>query len=961
MFIYVSNHIEVLLKRLKDAVNDSSIVACASIGLQKAVQDCLGPDSAIKLTTLQEAIEQMLPFKPPSYIDIAVWVEDTLIQCMKNSEYDTLLSNYKGLTDKLVIGLSDRFYKWCWEGKEEKELIVSPYTRLVDMLWERFMSSGWKMPAAYFSGTNTPACPCMMHFFGFSYMPPLLFSYLTKPTSEFCKIGYFFSPCMMFWADILSDKQANSVRRHARGQVAETLSHHLFDRNLLLANCGSPGKVLHGLIEEHATTLKEEYVVKAALMDHPAFSDCIRHDAVAHKQDGKPSLLDYIQTDLLTLVRRRGCYIACDVEDRSIQVHSCPTLLREVEILYDEIQKHCGKRSVVIMPDVEIYRPYIERVFGEVVFIGNTPILPRSVQSSFFALLELPKRRFSAEAIFQALSSSKALSQEDIKRLGSLFLEAGFRWGKDAEQRRTTFLQEGYEGDMHEGDAGSWSSFENKVLELWTCGELEPVFAQSLGTAISKVRLLFSLLDCGPAPRSLQDWTNTFTMLSEEFFAGDDTLKKAISELAAYHHEPQELSFNGAVRLLRRCVAATPCLSEVATNTLIFGSFDGLAGYPADALFLIGMNEGAISGINKYHTIVACQSARHTLYISYQGFSFEDRLTLMPAGVVTELLKMLSEGYTGVTTHTTHPLAREMPQVLENNVFQNIEKKLFTLHTTHSQEIVDISKLSRVARSPLQSYFHNTLALYLPSYREKRVSDKLVDLPKREIHGFLRRHLGADKESLSVAALAFASAYSGVLTLATASALEDARDKLQEAFTKWSLNPKESIHVTLSLGCTALEEVSKGHFRCPAIQFETGHILHGSMQGMHTEGHILFEHASDDAIIREYPILLLRAYLQEQYRLCKGDTVYFCKNQKKMPLAFLNPRKELERYLLYALESASQPHILYPNLVCPLATGQVDEVKKSIQEGGPYSNLYFDPYLKLFAPTVSQIGHMIAL
>jgi len=92
----------------------------------------------------------------------------------------------------------------------------------------------------------------------------------------------------------------------------------------------------------------------------------------AYEEPGEETLLSSIQTDMLHL---RG--VGTDVtrqtlspDDSSIQIHSCHSPLREVEVLYDsmlrffETYEGLEPRDILVLtPDIETYAPYISAVF----------------------------------------------------------------------------------------------------------------------------------------------------------------------------------------------------------------------------------------------------------------------------------------------------------------------------------------------------------------------------------------------------------------------------------------------------------------------------------------------------------------------------------------------------------------------------------------------------------------------
>ena len=136
-------------------------------------------------------------------------------------------------------------------------------------------------------------------------------------------------------------------RKEVKDGDLDLLEGYLRDTNPLLANWGKVGRNFAKLLEDSNALSDEEYV-----------------------EGSERTFLASIQRDFLHLRNPRQADY--ESSDNSIQVHSAVSLLREVEILYDQIcsmmaeEDHplMPKDVLVLAPDLDLYAPFIQAVFG---------------------------------------------------------------------------------------------------------------------------------------------------------------------------------------------------------------------------------------------------------------------------------------------------------------------------------------------------------------------------------------------------------------------------------------------------------------------------------------------------------------------------------------------------------------------------------------------------------------------
>ncbi|MEX2572925.1 MAG: hypothetical protein WD317_01450, partial [Balneolaceae bacterium] len=142
-------------------------------------------------------------------------------------------------------------------------------------------------------------------------------------------------------------------------------------------------------------------------------------------------------------------------DDRSIRIRSCHSPLREVEVLHRFLTGIFSERDdilpddvLVVTPDIQTYRPFIEAVFGtreeglpDIPFtISGSSAAAYSLVPAFKNLLTLPGGRFSKEQLFEflqhrAIGEHFQLSGSDLAQLKSWFDENRVVWGLDGKHR----------------------------------------------------------------------------------------------------------------------------------------------------------------------------------------------------------------------------------------------------------------------------------------------------------------------------------------------------------------------------------------------------------------------------------------------------------------------------------------------------------------------------------------------
>jgi exodeoxyribonuclease V gamma subunit len=169
---------------------------------------------------------------------------------------------------------------------------------------------------------------------------------------------------------------------------------------------------------------------------------------------GEQTVLTCLQSDILNL-RDRG---KDDVEkktisdeDASVQVHSCHSPLRELEVLYDHLldwfdrDPQLASRDILVMiPDIELYAPFIHAVFDSpeqdplripFSLADRTARTQSHLIETFLGILNLADSRLGVSRVLALLESAPVrekfgIEEADLELVRHWVEKVRIRWGQ---------------------------------------------------------------------------------------------------------------------------------------------------------------------------------------------------------------------------------------------------------------------------------------------------------------------------------------------------------------------------------------------------------------------------------------------------------------------------------------------------------------------------------------------------
>lgn len=528
--------------------------------------------------------------------------------------------------------------------------------------------------------------PQRVSLFGISYLPPFHLQILGG-LARLTEVNLFLlNPCQEYWGDIASEREINRLTLRQTGTGRSPQEYYLEQGNPLLASMGTLGKDFLELL----TSLPCE--------ETSSFQD-----------PGEECLLACLQSDILNLRDRAQHSLEKAVvppDDRSFEVHSCHSAMREVEVLYDHLlelfqrdRSLLPKDILVMAPAIETYAPFIQAVF-------DTPedehkripysIADRSMRKesqvgeTFLAMLGLWEERLTAAQVQGLLETAAVrarfgLTDADLDLIAGWLKEVRIRWGVD-EQDRLRWLP-------HAFRENTWRAGLERLLLGYAmpgrdrnlfCGilpydHIEGNEVAVLGCFLEFAEQLFQLLASLKRPRSLREWSETLlAMLSQFFLPDDDALREfqAVREVLIALTTIQELTgFVEPVAIkvikwhLERHLEREGFGFGFLTGGVTFCSLLPMRSIPRRVICLLGMDGDAFPrqakapdfdliarhprpgdrsprNDDRYLFLEALISAREKLIITYTGQSARDNSSIPPSVLVSELLDYIHRAFT---------------------------------------------------------------------------------------------------------------------------------------------------------------------------------------------------------------------------------------------------------------------------------------------------------------------------
>lgn len=546
-------------------------------------------------------------------------------------------------------------------------------------LWRRIaVASGIRRdhPASTFfaavEGTGPAAAtdlPPSVHVFCLPALPPLYRDILRRLARWVDVRMYALNPCREYWFEIVEPRRLSWLIGQQRELYHET-------GNRLLASWGRQTQAHIDLLFEGE--------------DGPEVDD-----SLFVRADGD-TLLARIQNAVLDLVELEPGSIVLAADDRSVEVHVCHSLTRELEVLHDRLlglfaaPNPPGPSDVVVVtPDLDNAAPLIEAVFGtapparripyRITGLGQTRVNP--VARALDTALSLAASRMPASGMFELLQQAPVaqrfrLDGADLAQVHDWLNAAGVRWGLDAAHRKRLGLPETGRHSLAEGLhrlylAHAWGDDDASVFAGRVgAGNPEGGGALALGRLWRYAQILGALHEACSARHDPDRWRDVLLDIlhglvpaSAEWADDLRTVRAAVHELHA-NMVAAGMSSELPLEIVHAALAALlddPARGGVPSGVVTFSALSSLRNLPYRIVCAVGLDDGAFPGSDRadeFDLMVQhpargdrqrrhdernlfldlVLSARDCLHLSCSGRSIRDNSEKPPSVLVDELL-----------------------------------------------------------------------------------------------------------------------------------------------------------------------------------------------------------------------------------------------------------------------------------------------------------------------------------
>lgn len=932
----------------------------------------LGIVTGIQFLSLKQAInEWLLPAgkKIPDPIEISLALEEIIEQSWqkdeKNKLYSYIACEEESKRSKRIIGLSDQLSNIFEEYGTYGLHFLSIWIKKLgwqQTLWNQIFSfhPNWTYPleATQFLQTQNRS----IFAFGFSFLP---LSYL-QILKQMGTLFYFFSPCELFWEDVHTDRERSYLRKRLaqKGisiEKREELNHYDVAAHPLLANWGKLGRALLKNLDLFSLASTEFYELEK-----------------------KNNNLQKLQEQILCFERTEPFLQA----DSSLQLHSAPTKLREVEVLFDILATLIQKNSIpldqiiVLAPDITIYAPYIEMVFANHALpytLENMSIFSNSAAHGFLLIKKVLDENFSLHSIY-------ALLDEAI-----FCIKQG--WSLDRSKQIKQWLEAA--SIRQEEETCNWEAgISRLLLGIVTLAPLEPhwpldvisftdieLFSDFLCVFTSLQQDLSSLRS---EKMTIGSWLLYIEALLVKYFDLEDD--RFLQEIKQLQKRSQNLSLLRSYESMERIMDRLLCKRTKFQKTqhlrqIHFRSLQEGCIYPVQVIWMLGMDEELLPRIpqksslselsqnletdyiptcaeqDRYLLLEALFSAQKYLFFSYERIDVKDQKPKGYSFLIEELQACVS---LQIVDHPNLPFDtiyfQENSQIKKSQIdyqaarsyyFPSLQDQPFLTQDPIQPVIIptiNVKQLYKLAKNPIRFFCQDIFQIFLE--KEEPNSDFLFSNYQKAI--FTKELRTKPLCELLVQLEAQGKLPMGLFKDLALKKLQTEVAQMQEALSQFDLQMNALFSINLSKECRKIEQLPCGNWIAPAIElsFENQKIhIVGDLIDLSTKGLISKGSNHVEDLIHIWPIYLLYLILQPQMHL--KSSLLSLKDGSCLPLEIKYPILVMQKYLRYFFYACQTISPLKTNWAKVLLLGTRSDFEKIlIKENQPNTTRTQDVYEK---------------
>jgi exodeoxyribonuclease V gamma subunit len=674
----------------------------------------------------------------------------------------------------------------------------------------------------------------------------------------------------MFTADLLSERQQQFLLRKVKEPAS--LRHYFEQDSLLLSNWIGYGQPLLNYFEEIEMV------------------ECF-------KKKGGSSALATLQREWLSLEKETAA------SDSSIELHSAPTLLREVEVVWELIQRlTCPPCEILVLaPDIALYAAALQWVFEQRGGPFDYSITGTQADSSLLQglqiLLSLPARRFSLDGFKKLL-------------LCTPFLERFELTVQEGEELSAWMSELNLRYDLS-GHVGSWHAALKRMIEgLVKTGVFDfsdaPLVNRWIDMTLKLEKELTPISD--GEKRSGKEWARLVQQWIEVFFKSDEETDILSSLLAILRHDRVDGLFPYETihhHLQAACASGRGCIRRSSPDAIRFTSFKAGTATSAKVIICMGMQEGAFprpdlpSSLaelplpsrameDRYLFLEAISHAEEKLIITYQRCHPDDGKEVHPSSVIQELSKDR-----GGLVLTHHPLrCAEMGSKATRN-----KGPL----TCPPKKVIDIRVLRKLARHPVRCFLEEGLGL---RFHPHKTEAEFLFSPL-EMHHLRKKSRRIGLDELVHELGCEGKLPSGSFEAAALLSIEKEINAYQSALAELQIDPASVFSLELTPHAKTFKRVSEDLCVAPALHVGTVQ-LQGIIEDVSPQGLLFHGEEKIEDLLKVWPLYII-------VQIVLGPSpIFFTKKAATATTTLANPHEALERYICYLHKSLQTPSPLLP-------------------------------------------------
>ena len=477
--------------------------------------------------------------------------------------------------------------------------------------------------------------------FGMSHLPLSMLQTLSAMARHSQILLAVPNPCRFHWADAIDGRELLRMQRRrqplkgGRDLAALPLDMMHAHAHPLLSSWGRQARDYVRQLDAFETVLPEG-----------AAAELPRIDIFDEDVDPEAPLLSQVQQAIRDMVPlTEHAHSAVPRSDRSIVFHCAHSMVRELEVLHDQLLELLAQpappdgralqpRDVVVMvPAIEGVAASIRAVFGQYGRFDARHIpfdiadLSASDNNPLVAalqwLLRLPRQRCRLSELrdlldVPAVAARFGLQAEDLPQLSAWMAGAGIRWGLNAEQRGALGLEACGEQNsawfgLHrmllgfasgsgavDGSEGDDAAGLARIEPYTEVGGLGAELAGQLATLLERLLAWWALASDACDPRC---WAQRFRQLLADFFAAETDSDRALlaaldGALSTWLEACALGGFDDKVELVVAQQAWLDIVQQPSVDSrfraggVTFCTLMPMRAIPFEVVCLLGMNDG---------------------------------------------------------------------------------------------------------------------------------------------------------------------------------------------------------------------------------------------------------------------------------------------------------------------------------------------------------------------------------